>query len=139
MDLAGISLRLSRILPSDYRLSDHFIVPEFSCRHCGRVYITPPLLVMLEKLRSLANVPLTINSGYRCPTHNRDIGGAPHSKHCLGMAVDIDVPDKYSDNLDEFLEMVESVVREVHGGWHYYPAGHFIHMDCWQWPPDRRW
>jgi len=139
MDLTKIPLRLARVLPGSYSLSEHFAASEFACRHCGKVFITPPLLVMLEKLRSLAGVPLTICSGYRCPTHNRAIGGAPHSKHCLGMAVDIAVPDKYRDNPAYFIEAVETVVKEVHGGYHYYPAGHFIHMDCWVWPPDRRW
>ena len=130
---------LAQMLPGDYKLSDHFTVSELSCRHCRLVYVTPPLLIMLEKLRGLAGVPLDIASGYRCPGHNARIGGASKSKHCLGMAVDVKVPVKYRDNPIHFIEMVETVVKEVHGGFHYYPSGMFIHMDCWVWPENRRW
>ncbi len=30
-----------------------------------------------------------VTSGYRTPEHNAAIGGAPNSRHCLGMAVDL--------------------------------------------------
>ena len=139
MYTSDIALKLAEKLPVDYRLSDHFNAGELACRHCGRVYVTPVLLIMLEKLRSLAGVPLTICSGYRCPTHNDNIGGAPRSKHMLGMAADIAVPEKYRDSPAEFLDMVTAVAVEVRGGYHYYPSSHFVHMDCWVWPPDRRW
>lgn len=130
---------LAQMLPRDYKLSDHFTVGELSCRHCQLLFVTPQLLIMLEKLRSLARTPLDICSGYRCPTHNRRIGGASKSKHCLGMAVDVKVPEKYRDNPVHFVDMVETAVSEVGGGMHFYPSGMFIHMDCWIYPKDRRW
>lgn len=34
-------------------------------------------------------MPLTINSGYRCETHNRAVGGKPNSEHTKGKAADI--------------------------------------------------
>lgn len=120
-------------------LSEHFQVRELSCRHCGRVYVTPLLMTMLESLRSRVGVPLTINSGYRCPVHNRNLNGAPSSKHMLGMAADIAVPDKYRVNPAEFLEACEDIAKSVNGGYHYYPVSHFVHIDCWPFPPDRRW
>lgn len=130
---------LAQMLPGDYKLTDHFKVSELSCKHCGLVYVTPPLLIMMEKLRSLAGVKLAPVSGYRCPKHNRDIGGASRSKHSLGMAVDIKVPKEYREDPTPFIEAAESVAKEVHGGFHFYPSGMFIHMDCWVWPEDRRW
>ena len=139
MNLAETTFEFAIPVPSTLKLSEHFAASELSCRHCGHLFITPALIVMLEKLRSLVGEPLTIASGYRCPTHNRNIRGATKSKHCLGMAVDILVPDKYRDNPAEFIEAAEAVAREVRGGYHYYPGSHFIHMDCWVWPPDRRW
>jgi uncharacterized protein YcbK (DUF882 family) len=130
---------LARKLPQTYKLSDHFTASEMACHHCGRVYVTPALMIMLEKLRDLFGIPLSVCSGYRCPSHNVAIGGAPSSKHMLGMAVDIAVPEKYKRNPEEFLEAAQIVAKEVHGGYHYYPKSHFIHIDCWVWPPDRRW
>lgn len=43
----------------------------------------------LEELRALANSPLIITSGYRCPLHNSNVGGAKHSKHMQGIAADV--------------------------------------------------
>lgn len=33
--------------------------------------------------------PLVLTSGYRCPEHNKAVGGAEHSFHMQGLAVDI--------------------------------------------------
>ena len=135
-ELAEFSAKRMRKLA---HLSRHFQVQELSCRHCQKVYVTPLLMNMLEQIRSRAGVALTINSGYRCPTHNANLGGAPSSKHMLGMAADIAVPDKYRTNPAEFLEICEDVAKGVRGGYHYYPNSHFVHVDCWPYPPDRRW
>jgi len=54
--------------------------------------IHPRLVRMLEKLRSLdGNRPIRITSGYRCPPHNREVGGVEHSLHMRGQAVDVAV------------------------------------------------
>ena len=129
----------SRKLYKNAKLSEHFKARELQCRHCKRVYVTPLLMTMLEDIRERAGCPITINSGYRCPTHNTNLNGAPGSKHMLGMAADIAVPDKHRQNPAKFLEICESVAKSVRGGYHYYPRGHFVHVDCWPYPPDRRW
>ena len=133
----GICEVISTILPPDMMVSAHFSVQELSCRHCGRLYISPVLLEMLETLRRRMDMPLTPNSGYRCPQHNKNIGGSKRSQHCLGLAVDINVPDRRG--LDSFVTAAEEVAQEVRGGFHYYPRGQFVHIDCWPWPRDRRW
>ena len=74
------------------RLSAHFDTSEFVCRHCGRLPasgIDPKLVALLERLRAGDDRPLPIVSGYRCPTHNRNVGGTPHSLHLIGRAADI--------------------------------------------------
>lgn len=73
------------------KLSEHFNEYEFEC-HCGKcILIRPPaeLLEILEDVRSHFGRPVTIMSGYRCPTHNSNIGGATHSQHKKGTASDI--------------------------------------------------
>mgnify|MGYP001106610927 CR=1 FL=1 len=68
----------------------HFKVQEFACKHCKDIKIDINLLVKLEELRkAVGNKPLVIRSGYRCPTHNRNVGGASKSQHIYGKAVDI--------------------------------------------------
>ena len=75
----------------------HFRKEEFKCK-CGGKYcngypsngIDQNLLVLLEKIRAEVNrlYPLkgkergvNINSGYRCPTHNKNVGGSTNSQH----------------------------------------------------------
>ncbi len=36
---------------------------------------------------------MIVNSGYRCPDHNRAVGGSPTSSHLDGLAADISTPD----------------------------------------------
>ncbi len=48
-----------------------------------------PFLQALDDLRELVGKPFVINSGYRCPAHNREVGGAPNSQHLHGRAADI--------------------------------------------------
>lgn len=75
------------------RFAPHFAPWEFACR-CGCA--TPPealerlaaLSWHLEKIREQVG-PLLVTSGYRCPTHNTDMGGAPNSEHLRGNAADL--------------------------------------------------
>jgi hypothetical protein len=46
-------------------------------------------LLMLDRARAHANIPFTINSGYRTPSHNKKVGGVADSSHVKGYAVDI--------------------------------------------------
>lgn len=71
------------------QLSSHFTAAEFGCPHCGVALVRPELLAKLEQLRKLVGRPLRIVSGYRCPTHNRAVGGAANSQHMYGAAVDL--------------------------------------------------
>ena len=72
------------------RLSPHFKEAEFACRHCGKLDKYPPqkLLDFLEDIRTHFGAPININSGYRCPVHNKDVGGATQSRHMVGDAAD---------------------------------------------------
>lgn len=68
---------------------------EFVCRCCGGL---PPYakenieaLVenVLDPLRERYGRPIVVNSGYRCPKHNKEVGGATNSQHMKGEAADI--------------------------------------------------
>ena len=43
----------------------------------------------LQVLRDCLGVSITVNSGYRSPSHNKKIGGSINSQHILGKAADI--------------------------------------------------
>jgi len=75
----------------EIRLSKHFKQSEFACQCCGKTKVNIQLIIALKKLREKVKVPIIITSGYRCPLHNKEVGGAKYSQHCLGNAVDIKI------------------------------------------------
>ncbi len=78
--------------PDGY-LTPHFRVTEMDCNHCGRYGedASMELMDVLEDVRRhFGAVPVTINSGVRCETHNRNVGGAASSRHL----------NKYADAAD---------------------------------------
>lgn len=73
-----------------FALSEHFRLVEFASRDgADKVLVHPALVSLLETIRQHFGRPVTINSGYRSPAHNRRIGGAKNSRHLWGMAADI--------------------------------------------------
>lgn len=48
---------------------------------------------VLQPLRNKVGHPLHINSGYRCPDLNREVGGVATSQHVKGEAADIAASD----------------------------------------------
>ena len=83
----------------------HFKKEEFACKGTQRLKLDTELLAVLELVRQVFDKPVTITSGYRSPEHNKAVGGAPNSKHMLGIAADIVVaghtPQEVYDLLDK--------------------------------------
>ena len=67
----------------------NFKVSEFACKHCGANEIDQRVLNMAQEIRDYLGVPVRVNSGYRCATHNANVGGVKNSKHVLGKACDL--------------------------------------------------
>lgn len=110
---------------SNFKLSDNFSFDEFACHHCGHCKIDMRLIELLEQLRkNIGGYPLHINSGYRCPTHNANVGGVSDSQHCLGTAADIAVPRQLTFN--EFQWYVQQLPFDGVG---IYRQSNFIHVD----------
>lgn len=77
------TLRAATELPY---LSANFRSPEFRCKcgQCNRAWVLRELVVALEGYRRSLGGPLNVISGYRCPSHNKRVGGAKASQHCYG-------------------------------------------------------
>lgn len=54
---------------------------------------------VLDPLRTWYGRPLTVSSGYRCPTLNKAVKGSSTSQHMSGQAADIDTGDKQQNKL----------------------------------------
>jgi len=67
----------------------HFTKDEFACPCCGKAEMNEEFLQKLDGAREIAEIPFRINSGFRCPKHNAEVGGVPESSHLLGLAADI--------------------------------------------------
>ena len=75
------------------KMNDIWVSPYFSLRELQSpdtktVMIDPKVLRCLDKLMQTCTTPIMITSGYRTPAHNEKVGGAKHSFHMRGMAVD---------------------------------------------------
>lgn len=74
------------------QLSAHFNAREFRCK-CGKTHdteINPNLVTNLEKLyRALSCSKIIVTSGYRCPDHDKAVGGNGTGQHTKGNAADI--------------------------------------------------
>lgn len=105
------------------KLSGHFSETEFACRCCNMLLVQPELINKLEALRSPAGRPVLVNSGYRCPAHNRAVGGTANSYHLQGMAADIVVPGLPVAQLAKLTEQV------CFDGIGIYQEQGFVHVD----------
>lgn len=94
-------------------LTENFSDYEFKCPCCGLFIVDKELLRRLQAIRDKLGKPIKIESGYRCPKHNRKIpGAAPNSTHLYGWAVDINTPDgKYA--LDLLMLAIEEGFRRI--------------------------
>ena len=75
------------------KYAPYFKEDEFKCKCCGKVIVDETFLDMLLEARKRDNVPFIINSGYRCPTNNKAVGGKADSDHLKGKGVDIKATD----------------------------------------------
>lgn len=107
-------------------LTENFDDWEFQCHHCGDVTVDPKLVEALQKLREFAREPVRIISGFRCPTHNTNCGGAKKSQHMLGTAADITIKGL---TVYETLEMVRQIPEFDQGGIGLYERYGFVHCD----------
>lgn len=72
---------------ADVQLSPNFKLSEFVCKcgkYCSEVTIDLKLVAYLQAIRDHFGKAITITSGYRCPTHNANVGGAKASYHTKG-------------------------------------------------------
>ncbi len=66
-----------------------FTRTEFDCRcGCGYNVVKPQFLLKLDLARTFAGIPFVLNSGCRCPDHNKAVKSTSEN-HIIGVAADI--------------------------------------------------
>lgn len=88
-------------------VSPHFKAKEFKCKDKSEyLLVATELIETLEKIRNHFNAPVIINSGYRTPSWNTKVNGAPDSYHCKGMAADIVVKGHSSREVAKYADTI---------------------------------
>lgn len=111
------------------QLSKYFNSTEFDCHGSGcclTTLINSKLIEYLDKIREHFNAPIIISSGYRCATHNKNVGGATGSRHNKGDAADIVVK---GHSPREVAQYAESIGIKGIGLYETAKDGYFVHID----------
>jgi uncharacterized protein YcbK (DUF882 family) len=113
-------------------LSRNFSRSEFECKcGCGEAEVSPFLIEVLQRLRDILGVPITVTSGRRCAKHNAAVGGAKNSQHLLGLAADIRAEGWTAKDL---LRVLRVLVRAnaLYVGYAYKISKNAVHIDVRQ-------
>ena len=113
----------------DVRLSQNLMAHEVHCQGkgcCQESIISKRMVDTYQAIRDEYGEAIEIatagGSGYRCETHNREVGGASGSLHKLGCAFDMHCRDKA-----KLLRIVERHITDGEIG--VYAT--FIHVGVW--------
>lgn len=110
------------------KCSTNFRVNEFSCKGtgcCKTVKLDMELVKILQNIRDNFNQPVTVTSGYRCPTHNKAVGGVSNSYHTKGQAADIVVKNVSPTEVAKYAESIGVLGIGCYTG----SDGNFVHID----------
>jgi uncharacterized protein YcbK (DUF882 family) len=104
------------------RIARNFTDDEFKCPCCGKEEMDRDFVEKLQIARDIANIPFRINSGWRCQSHNQEVGGVQSSSHLKGLASDIQ-----AENSQKRFTIVKSLTQA--GFQRIGVAKTFIHVD----------
>ena len=85
------------------------------------------LIDNLNVLRQELGSPLYVNSGYRSPEHNKNIGGSLNSQHLTGKAADIRSNEYTPKQIKEKIKELIKIGKMKQGGLSAYNT--FVHYD----------
>jgi uncharacterized protein YcbK (DUF882 family) len=105
-------------------ITKDFTQLELSCPCCKHAVIDYATLDALQELRDLVDLPIKVNSFYRCHKHNLEVGGHPQSLHRKGKAADISIKGKTPFEMYSLACRIPAFAK---GGIGIYST--FIHVD----------
>ena len=118
---------------NNFQIAENFNLTEFECTHPSHrhVKVHEELVNKLQELRNQLGRAIIINSAFRCPERNRQVGGAENSQHLHGTAVDFLLRNHFYD-----IEEIGSMAINIgFTGIGYYNT--HIHVDIRELPEGR--
>ena len=112
---------------SNKQLSKNFKLNEFDCKcsRCSTVLLDAKLVELLQKIRDHFGASVSVNSGYRCKAHNKEVGGSTSSHHVKGMAADIRVDGVEPKDVAKYAESIG--IKRI-GLYEGSEEGNFVHI-----------
>ena len=102
---------------------------EFACKcGCGFDGISPTLVALVQEIRDEVGKPVYIESGCRCPRHNKAIGGVRNSAHLAGEAADIRVEGMRSYYLFRLIRKMHEGGKIQNLTYCYRPGVYSVHV-----------
>ena len=95
-------------------ITENFKYSELVCPCCSRLKITERLykhMELLQQMRDTLGFSIIINSGYRCESHNKNVGGSLNSQHMKSFATDVrpSYGNGFKQRLRKMYELAESL------------------------------
>ena len=114
-------------------LSKNLSRKEVACKcGCGFDSMDIETVELFQALRDYMGIPIKVNSGCRCPEHNKKEGGVENSYHVKARAIDCKFSEK---DLEKAWTWLNETYPDKYGFGKYKT---FIHMDTGTYYP-RRW
>lgn len=88
----------------------------------------PEFMRKLVDLRRTLGFPFYITSGYRCPKHNKAVGGTENGPHTTGRAVDITLSSEHAAQVIE-LGFQKGYIKGLGVSYPNRSVVKFIHID----------
>ena len=115
-------------------ITEHLSKDEVACKGgCGYDDLKLKIAQIFERIRARCSdyagydVPLFVNSGCRCKSHNKAVGGVDDSCHPKGEALDTRNPKTKDVPREIFRQICDEEVADE-GGVGIY--NNFVHIDC---------
>lgn len=115
LDVIHLHWPKGNFMPSEFFLSDtaeKLCISNFPDDQQILINLLNLINTILVPIRKRINMPIIISSGYRSPQLNAAVGGATHSYHMLGRAVDIYCANNKA--LDEAITAVNEANLKAH-------------------------
>lgn len=115
------------------QLTAHLNQSEVDCQckraDCTTTVVDTAALALFEVVRNIAGSGVNINSWYRCPAHNAEVGGAGESQHVEGAAMDISPVKRRWTPTDA--SVIRNTLKDYGGvGVYTTPSGDIVWIHC---------